>query len=62
MIGVELEFECNNIVEACQKAGLLINCASGNVLRFLPPLIVSEKEIDKAVNILKNVIAVDSPD
>ena len=57
MIGVELDFECKEIVEKCQKAGLLINCASGNVLRFLPPLIVSEKEIDKAVNILEHVLA-----
>ena len=55
MIGVELDFECKEIVEKCQKAGLLINCASGNVLRFLPPLIVSEKEIDKAVNILDKI-------
>ncbi|MCK5595772.1 acetylornithine transaminase, partial [bacterium] len=54
MIGVELDFECKEIVEKCQKAGLLINCASGNVLRFLPPLVVSEKEIDKAINILKD--------
>lgn len=56
MIGLELDFECKEIVEKCQRAGLLINCASGNVLRFLPPLIVSEKEIDKAVNILEHVI------
>ena len=56
MIGVELEFECKKIVEKCQKAGLLANCTSGNVLRFLPPLIVSEKEIDKAVNILDKIL------
>ncbi len=56
MIGVELDFECKEIVAKCQKAGLLVNCASGNVLRFLPPLIVSEKEIDKAVNILDKAL------
>ncbi len=56
MIGVELDFECKEIVEKCQKAGLLINCASGNVLRFLPPLVVSEKEIDKAINILDKIL------
>jgi len=55
MIGVELNFECKKIVADCAKNGLLINCASGNVLRFLPPLIVSEKEIDKAVNILDKI-------
>jgi predicted acetylornithine/succinylornithine family transaminase len=51
MIGIELDFECKEIVGKCQKAGLLVNCTSGNVLRFLPPLIVCEKAIDKAVNI-----------
>ncbi len=56
MIGVELDFECKEIVEKCQKAGLLTNCASGNVLRFLPPFIVSKKEIDKAVNILDKIL------
>ena len=56
MIGMELNFECKEIVADCAKNGLLINCTSKNVLRFLPPLIVSEKEIDKAVNILDKIL------
>lgn len=53
LIGMELEAPGKPIVDACFKRGLLLNCAAGVVLRFLPPLIVSEAEIDQVVNILK---------
>jgi acetylornithine/succinyldiaminopimelate/putrescine aminotransferase len=35
--------------------GVLINCAAGNVLRFMPPLIVTEKEIDFLFDVLEQV-------
>ena len=56
MIGMELDFPGKDLVKASLEAGLLINCANENVLRFLPPLTVSKKEIDQAVEILKKVI------
>ncbi|TGE33052.1 aspartate aminotransferase family protein [Desulfosporosinus sp. Sb-LF] len=43
------------IVEACLKDGLLINCVGGKILRFLPPLIVEKPEMDKALGILDEV-------
>lgn len=43
------------IVEACRLNGLLINCVGGKVLRFLPPLIVEKREMDKALGILDQV-------
>ncbi|MEA3485181.1 MAG: acetylornithine transaminase [Candidatus Aerophobetes bacterium] len=57
MIGVELEFEGKNIVNECRKQGLLINCISKNVLRFLPSLIIEEDDIDQAVGILDKVLS-----
>ena len=42
--------------EECLKKKLLINCTQGNVLRLMPPLVVKEKEIDKAVQILDEVL------
>ena len=57
MIGVELEFEGMEIVKECQREGLLINCTSKNVLRFLPPLIVEEEDIDRAFEILNKVFS-----
>lgn len=56
MIGLRLTFPGKSMVEKCREEGLLINCTTENVLRFLPPLIVEKKDIDKAVKILKEVM------
>jgi predicted acetylornithine/succinylornithine family transaminase len=56
MCGLELDREGKPIVEACLKLGLLINCTHGAVLRIMPALGVSKKEIDKAVTILERVL------
>ncbi len=55
MIGLELTKAGGPIVEACAKRGILINCTSGNVLRFTPPLIVVEKEIDHLIDVLEDI-------
>jgi acetylornithine/succinyldiaminopimelate/putrescine aminotransferase len=52
MIALELGHPGDEIVKSCLKKGLLINCTNANVLRFVPPLIASEKDIDRAVEIL----------
>lgn len=57
IIGMELDIEGGELVKAAMERGLLINCTVGNVLRFLPPLIVSRKEIDEAIEILDQVLA-----
>jgi acetylornithine/N-succinyldiaminopimelate aminotransferase len=36
--------------------GLLINCTGGYVLRFVPPLIITESDVDVAVDILEEVM------
>lgn len=55
MIGVELEENADDVVSICMKKGLLLNSIEDKVLRFLPPLVVSKKEVDKALDILDNV-------
>ena len=55
MIGVELNIPGKQLVLDAIEQGLLINCTHETVLRFLPPYIVTEKEIDRAVGILKRV-------
>jgi predicted acetylornithine/succinylornithine family transaminase len=55
LIGLELTRAGAPVVEACSKRGILINCTSGNVLRFTPPLIVVEKEIDHLVDVLEDI-------
>ncbi len=56
MAGVELESEGQSVYEECLKRRLLINCTQGNVLRLMPPLVVREKEIDRAVQILDEAL------
>jgi len=55
LVGMEITRECAPIVTACLERGLLINCTSGNVLRFMPPLIVEPEDIDKMSEILEQV-------
>ncbi len=56
MIGMELTIDGAPIVQSCLERGFLINCTAGNVLRFTPPLIIKEEEIDKLISTLKEII------
>jgi predicted acetylornithine/succinylornithine family transaminase len=56
MVGVELSMPGADIVQECMAQGLLINCTHGNVLRFLPPYTITEREIDTATEILRRVL------
>jgi acetylornithine aminotransferase len=44
MIGVELDRPCGELVGRALEAGLLINVTMDNVVRLLPPLVMSEAE------------------
>ncbi|MCG6551675.1 MAG: acetylornithine transaminase [Candidatus Magnetominusculus sp. LBB02] len=56
LIGMELTRECAMVVQACFERGVLINCTAGNTLRFMPPLIVTEDDIDRLIGVLKEVM------
>jgi predicted acetylornithine/succinylornithine family transaminase len=56
IIAVELTVPGADIVLKCMKRGLLINCTGGNVLRFVPPLILTKTDVDKALGILSEVL------
>jgi acetylornithine/N-succinyldiaminopimelate aminotransferase len=57
IIGAELAFEGKEIVDRCLERGFLINCTAGRVLRFLPPLIVTQGEIDRLLTALDEVFS-----
>ena len=57
MLGVELNVPGKQLVLDGIARGLLFNCTHDNVLRFLPPYIVTEKEVDRAIGILDRLIA-----
>ncbi|MGN7611144.1 acetylornithine transaminase [Magnetococcales bacterium HHB-1] len=56
MLALELNAPGEEVASICLSRGLLINCTMGTVLRFLPPLIVTQKEIDQAIQILDQVL------
>lgn len=65
MIGMELrpcegrgsEAPARAVAAACLGGGLLVNAVSDTTLRFLPPLVVSQADIDAAVAILEKAMA-----
>jgi acetylornithine aminotransferase len=61
MIGVELERPCGELVRAALEAGLVINVTADNVIRILPPLVLSEAEgrevLERLVPLVKAFLA-----
>lgn len=59
MLGLLLDdsVKPGDIVSAAAESGLLICTAGKQVLRFVPPLVISKDEIDEAIEILKKVLA-----
>jgi acetylornithine/N-succinyldiaminopimelate aminotransferase len=55
ILGMELKIDGSSIVKEMLRKKILINCTMGNVLRFLPPLIVTKEEIDRVVKALGEV-------
>lgn len=56
MLGMELTQPGRDIVNKCLEQGSIINCTAGNVLRFVPPLIVTKDDIDEVCDILERVL------
>ncbi|KAM0957047.1 hypothetical protein ACFX2I_025178 [Malus domestica] len=53
IVGVELDISASTLVDACRNSGLLIITAGkGNVLRLVPPLIISKPELEHAADVL----------
>ena len=57
MIGMELSVPAGGIVARALEQGLLLNVAQDTVLRFVPPLIVTQAEIDEMLQILEGILA-----
>ncbi|MGA7578435.1 MAG: acetylornithine transaminase [Desulfobaccales bacterium] len=57
MWGLELAREGGPLVVACRERGVLVNCTQGNVIRLLPPLIVSTDELNRGLRVLEEALA-----
>lgn len=56
MQGIELSSAPGPIIKKAHENGLIIISAGGNVIRFLPPLVITENEIDIMADILDKIL------
>ena len=56
MQGLELTVPVGDVINKAIEKGLIVISAGGNVLRFVPPLIITKENVDEAVSILKEVL------
>jgi acetylornithine/succinyldiaminopimelate/putrescine aminotransferase len=54
--GLELNRSGKQVVDRCLAAGLILNCTAERIIRFLPPLIITRKQIDECCEILDDVL------
>ncbi len=52
LIGIELDGNALDVVQRCMDRGLLVLTAGDAVVRFTPPLIITEADVDRALAIL----------
>lgn len=50
--GIEIDLDAKVVVADCLKRGILINATSDHVLRFVPPLIITQGDIDRLIEVL----------
>lgn len=56
MLGSEVTVSHKEVVKKCLENGLMLLTAGKNVLRMLPPLTITYSEIDRGLDILKNIL------
>jgi len=56
MIGITVGDTCPDIQKKCAEAGVLVNCAADGNLRLVPPLTITDAEIDQVVKVLNGIL------
>ena len=54
--GLEFTFAPKDFVSKCLNAGLIVIAAENNTVRFVPPLVISNEDIDRMISILSMTI------
>jgi len=57
LLAMKIKIDGDKIVKACMDKGFLINCIQGNILRFIPPLIIGKEEIDSLLACLDELFS-----
>ena len=56
MIGIELKFEVKDILLEGIKKGVLLLYSGRNILRLLPPLVITDDDVTKSLDILDELL------
>ena len=56
MLGMVVDGDPKEVVEALKAQGLLALTAGGNVVRFLPPLVLKEEDLEEAVDMISDAL------
>jgi acetylornithine/succinyldiaminopimelate/putrescine aminotransferase len=56
MLGLVLKQPAGPVVESCLQRGFLVNAVQERILRFVPPLVISEEQIDGLIRCLDEVL------
>ena len=58
LLAIEFDSEISqDILDACQENGMLVNRLKPNAIRFVPPLIITNSEVDEALGILDKALS-----
>jgi acetylornithine/N-succinyldiaminopimelate aminotransferase len=52
MIGISVGENCPAVQKRCAENGVLVNCAADGNLRLVPPLVITDEEIDRAATVI----------
>ena len=56
MLGIVVDGDPKELVEALKAQGLLALTAGGNVVRFLPPLVLKEDDLEEVVDMISEAL------
>jgi acetylornithine/succinyldiaminopimelate/putrescine aminotransferase len=56
LLGMALDRPGKPFVEACFDKGILINCTQDTILRFTPPLVVEEEDVESLIKVLRKLL------
>ncbi|MGH7803912.1 MAG: aminotransferase class III-fold pyridoxal phosphate-dependent enzyme, partial [Candidatus Binatia bacterium] len=56
ILGIELDRDGRPVVAAALERGLVVNCTNERVIRLLPPLVLTDEDTDRGIEILEQVL------
>jgi acetylornithine/N-succinyldiaminopimelate aminotransferase len=56
MVGITVGDACPDIQKQCAQEGVLVNCAADGNLRLVPPLVITDKEIDRVIGVIDGAL------